>query len=170
MLPMTRNDTDDDALKRRQEDAQRQTEADNRARDGARRNMFNLFDLWTVCPDKRCLRARSCRGDVDICLRDRWFVHVSAEARALLGKTIELVGGGMPWREALNAANADMERRLKILADVEARYGVKMPERGAPLPASIARHMHAAPPAPAAPSPVLRAAPPPHRGPRVRGF
>lgn len=78
----------------------------------------------------------------------------------------------MAWKEALHAANADMQHRLKIMADVEARFGVKMPEPGAPLPASILRHMKSnspAAPAPEAPAPVVRSAPP-HRGPRVRGL
>ncbi len=84
----------------------------------------------------------------------------------------------MAWKEPLHAANADMQHRLKIMADVEARFGVKMPEPGAPLPASILRHMKSnspaaiappAAPAPEAPAPVVRSAPP-HRGPRVRGL
>ena len=166
MLPMKRNETDDE-IKQRQDEALRQNEANDRAREQSRRLMFNMFQLWRVCPDKRCARARGCRGDAEACLRDRWFVHVSPEARALLAKTLELVGGGMKWQEALDAANADMEHRLKIMADIEARYGPQ--KRG--MPESIARRLYRPPPeqaasAPVVPSPVVRSAPP-RRGPRV---
>lgn len=168
---MSRHNTknDDDTLKRSQEEAQRQTEADNRARDDARRSLLDFFRLWRLCPDKRCERARGCRGDTGDCFRDRWSRHVPAAARALIGKSFEFARGGMPWREAVKAASADMEMRRKIMA----RYDVKMPELGAPLPASILRHMKSNSPAaiapPAAPVPEAPAAPP-HRGPRVRGL
>jgi hypothetical protein len=114
--------------------------------------MFTAFQLWTVCPDKRCARAKACSGDVEVCLRQRWFVHVSEETRAMLGKTLQLMRNGMPAHEAVAAAQADITQRKKLAAEFDARHAEK--------PAA---------PAQPAPAPIRRSAPVGH-GPRVRGL
>jgi hypothetical protein len=114
--------------------------------------MFSHFRLWTVCPDKRCARAKACSGDVEACLLKRWRVYISDETRALLSKAFQLMRDGMPAREAAAAAQADIAQHKKLIAELDARQ--------ASTPAA---------PAPPAPAPIRRSAPVGH-GPRVRGL
>ncbi len=152
-----RNRIDDEdgspeAKKRKREEFERERAKSERERDNARRKMFTIFKLWTVCPDKRCARAKACSGDVETCLRERWRVYVSDETRALLSKTFQLIRDGMPAHEAVAAAQADIAQRKKLAAEFDVR------------PASTP-----AVPAQPAPAPIRRSAPV-GRGPRVRGL
>jgi hypothetical protein len=140
------------ANKRKREQFERQRAASERERDNARRKMFTFFKLWTVCPDKRCARAQACSGDVETCLRERWFVHISDDIRALLSKTFQLMRDGLSAHAAVAAAQADIAQRKKLVAEFDARHAEK--------PAA---------PAPPAPAPSRPSAPVGH-GPRVRGL
>jgi hypothetical protein len=140
------------AKKRQREEFERARADADRTRDQARRKLFTHFRLWTVCPDKRCARAKACSGDVGACMKERWRVCISDETRTLLSKTFQLLNDGVPPREAVAAARADIARRKKLVAEFEAR--------AASTPAA---------PAPTAPPPIRRSAPL-VRGPRVRGL
>jgi hypothetical protein len=155
---MTRRSRTDDqdespqAKKRKREQFERERAVSERERDNARRKLFTAFQLWMVCPDKRCARAKACSGDVEVCLRERWHVHISDETRAMLGKTLQLIGDGLSVNEAVAAAQADIAQRKKLAAEFDARHAEK--------PAA---------PAQPAPAPIRRSAPVGH-GPRVRGL
>lgn len=144
------DDSEESKTREREEFAREQAEA-ARARDSMRRQLFTAYRLWTVCPDKRCKRARACSGDTELCVRQRWHVYVSDETRALLTKTFELVSDGMPAREAVAAAQADIVRRQQLAAEFDARRQAEKPA------------------APVAPAPIRRSAPV-HHGPRIRGL
>jgi len=153
MTRRSRTDDEDEspqAKKRQREEFERERAEQTRALEEARRHMFSHFGMWTICPDKRCIRARACNGDVEICLRERWHVHISDETRALLGKTFDLMRDGMSPHEAVAAAQADVARRKRLAAAADAHHAEK-------------------PAAPAAPAPIRRSAPVGH-SPRVRGF
>ena len=111
-------------------------------REAARRRLFTAFRLWTVCPDKRCVRAKACRGDVDVCLHARWFVLVSAETRAMLGKALQLMHDGLSVHEAVAAVQADMAQREESAAAFDALHAEK---QAAPAPATAAPIRRSAP-------------------------
>jgi hypothetical protein len=145
-----------EALERRhrREQFERQRADNDRMRDEARRKMFTHFRMWTVCPDKRCLRAQACAGNVEECLNERWRPVVPAELKTLLQKSLALMADGCTPQEAVAAAQAEMKRHAEAAARVDERF----PQGAAtPLPRP-------------APSPVAAPAPERHRGPRVRGF
>ena len=150
MTHRSRTDDSEEIKTREREEFERQQAEYAHERDSMRRELFTAYRLWTVCPDKRCKRARSCRGDTEVCMRQRWHVYVSDETRALLTKTSQLMKDGMPAREAVAAAQADIARRKKLAAELDAPSA-------------------STPPAPAAPPPVRRSAPVRH-GPRIRGL
>ncbi len=153
MTQRNRIDADEEspqAKKRKREQFERERAETERQRDNARRRLFTAFKLWTVCPDKRCTRAQACSGDVEVCLRERWRVHVSDETRAFLSKAFELMRDGLSPREAAAAAQADIAQRKILAAELEARPAAQ-------------------PMAPAPPSPIRRVAPA-GPGPRVRGL
>ena len=150
MAHRSRSDDSEESKKREREDFERERAESDRARDSMRRKLFTAYRLWTVCNDKRCKRARACSGDTELCARQRWHVYVSDEDRALLSKSFELMDDGMPAREAVAAAQADIARRQQLAAVFNARQTEP-------------------PPAPPAPPPVRRSAPV-HHGPRIRGL
>jgi hypothetical protein len=155
MTDRNRIDDDDEspqAKKRKREEFERARAESDRERDRARRKMFTAFRLWTVCPDKRCARAKVCSGDVEACLNERWFVCISDETRTMLSKTFQLLSDGMSPHEAVAAAHADIAQRKKLVAELDARQ--------ASTPAA---------PAPPAPAPIRRSAPVGHCA-RVRGL
>lgn len=129
-----RNETDAER-KAREDEAIRQN-AENRAvSQRALRNIFSHFMLWRVCPDKRCLRARACRGDLDTCNRERWRVVVPDWFRIVLGKASDLARDGMPWKQAVRAAIADVTRREELMAEAEARRVAEDAAKAAAPPA-----------------------------------
>jgi hypothetical protein len=134
----------------RQIEAQRENDARRREADEARRRMFSAFSLWKICNDKRCKRAHACRGDVGICMNERWHVVIPAELKAKLQKIMALLAQGIDMREAIHLASADMARRK--------------PADAANMPAAIP----AAPPAPQVA--VRRSQPRAFGGPRVRAL
>jgi hypothetical protein len=105
-----------------------------------RRAMFTGFGMWTICPDKRCIRARACRGDVEECLEERWHVVVPANIKALVQKTFALIADGVPPVEAVRQARDHVEKVDRYLALIDRRQNAAQPA----------------------------AAPPPRAGPRVR--
>lgn len=121
-----RNETDDER-QARQLQAQRDNERRMREMEEARRALFTAFRLWQACPDRHCKRAGACRGDLDECRRQRWRVCVPDEVRAVLSKACEFAKNGMPWNEALDAAEQDVNSRLAAAARYKAA-----PEAAAP--------------------------------------
>jgi hypothetical protein len=87
----------------------------------ARRRMFTIAGMWRICPDKRCARACACRGDLNTCLIERWYVVVPPEIKALLYKAIRFRSAGASPAEALRLAEEEMEKRRAALAAIEAR-------------------------------------------------
>jgi hypothetical protein len=138
-----------------QEFARQKAEKD-RALESARRNLFSHFRMWTVCPDARCKRAQACAGNVERCMNERWHPLVPAEIKSLLQKQFAYLGEGHAPRDAVRLAAEDMERHRQASARVDALY-----PQGARTPAA------AEAPSPQPPS-ILRRAPPPQRGPRIR--
>lgn len=146
------NGTDESPqAKRRRREAFERERADNaRAAEQARRNLFTLFKMWTICPDKRCIRAHACAGDVEVCLRVRWHAVITDETRARLQKTIALLNEGYTPQEAAAAVEQEMARHRAAAAAFAARKAEP-------------------PPAPPRIAPVVRTAPPSRSaGPRVR--
>lgn len=143
----------DEEKKREQDEAIAQRAEDERERKQARRKLFTAYRLWNICSDKRCQRAHACAGNVDVCVRDRWQPLVPAREKALLQKIMELSAQGLPPREAIAAANADM-----------ARYDASL--------ARVAEMSHRAPEPARSPAPVKLAPRPPRPqpGPRVRAL
>jgi hypothetical protein len=155
MTHRSRTDDEDEspeAKKRKREEFERERAEQARTLEAARRHLFTCYRLWTVCPDKRCARAKACSGDVEVCLHQRWRVYISDETRALLSKSLQLMRDGLSPQEAAAAAQADIAQRKKLVAELDARQ--------ASTPAA---------PAPPAPAPIRRSAPVGH-GPRVRGL
>ena len=152
MTHRSRSDDSEEIKTREREEFERERAERARTLEEARRHMFTHFRLWTVCPDKRCKRAQACSGDTEVCVRQRWHVYISDETRALLTKTFQLVKDGMPVREAVTAAQADIARRKKLAAAFDAPAAEKPPAPMQP-----------------APPPVRRSAPV-HHGPRIRGL
>jgi hypothetical protein len=66
------------------------------------------------------LRAKACRGDTVECACQRWRVCVPNEVRAAFFKALEFYSNGMPWSEAVDAADRDMNDRLAIAARLKA--------------------------------------------------
>jgi hypothetical protein len=121
-----RNETDEER-QARQLQAQRDNERRQRETEEARRALFTAFRLWQACPDKHCKRAAACRGDLDECRRQRWRVCVPDEVRAVLSKACEFAKDGMPWREAVDAAEQDVNNRLAIAARYKAALEAAAP-------------------------------------------
>jgi hypothetical protein len=88
----------------------------------ARRRMFSFFGMWRVCPDKRCIRAKACSGDIHACTTERWRVVVPPEFKALLFKTVYLMNRGASRQEALRLAREDMEERRAAMAALATRF------------------------------------------------
>jgi hypothetical protein len=126
------------AQRRKRAAAQQQIDERRRETEASRRRLLSVFGMWTICPDKRCIRAQACAGDVEQCLRQRWHKVVPPETKALLQKFFTLTKEGMPPAEALAAAQKDMERRIRMQAEFDARAPEREPPRP-PAPAKITR-------------------------------
>ena len=83
--------------------------------DIVRRKLNSSFLFWSVCPDKPCRRTRSCRGDVQACFARCW-PFVPEENKILLRAYITACGRGLPAREALRAANAELVQMRELEA------------------------------------------------------
>ena len=150
MAHRNRSDDSEASKKREREEFARMQAESNLARDDMRRKLFTAYRLWTMCPDKRCKRAQACRGDTELCVRQRWHVYVSDEDRALLSKTFELMKDGMPAQQAIAAAQADIARRKRSAAGWNAAVAEKSGRAAGPPP--------------------LRRSALVHHGPRIRGL
>jgi len=158
MASRKRNDSETDetpeAKRAARLEFQRQRAQEARLLAEARSEVFTHLRLWTVCPEKRCLRARACAGDAERCVRERWHPLVPREIKALLLKTFALMEDGYSHAEAARSAREEMRRHREAAARLDA-----LDAQDAPAPA-----------APAAPAPVP--APPrssaPQHGPRIR--
>jgi len=141
--------------RRKREEFERERAEHARTLADARRHMFSHFKLWTVCPDRRCKRAQSCRGDVEQCLNQRWHPLVPQDLKAFVHKALGYQADGHSALEAARLAQDDMQRHIEAAKRVDEKYpqGVRTP-----VPA-------AAPPAPAPAPPRVE---PPWRGPRIR--
>lgn len=159
MAPRKRNDNEIDetpeAKRAARLEFQRQRAEEARLLAQARRGVYTRLLLWTVCPDKRCTRARACTGNAERCTRERWHPLVPREIKALLLKTFALMEDGYSQAEAARMAAEEMQRhreagaRLDALDAQDARATAK--PAAAPTPAS---------------APPRRS--PPYDGPRIR--
>ena len=52
----------------------------------------DVLEIWSVCPYKRCRRARQCVGDSNKCLKQRWWDEVPESLRDWV--KAEVVAGG----------------------------------------------------------------------------
>ena len=145
--------------RRKREEFERERAESARTLAAARRNMFSHFKLWTVCPDRRCKRAQSCRGDVEQCLNQRWHPLVPQDLKTFVHKALGYQNDGHSPLEAVRLAQDDMTRHREAAARVDAKYpqGVRTP-----VPAQPAA------PAPPPPPPAPPRVEPPWRGPRIR--
>ena len=144
------------ARRLQREQFEREKAERDRALEAQRRHLFTLFKMWTICTDDRCKRARACAGNVEQCLDRRWHPVVPAEWKALLSKFYDFSADGYTAKEAAAMAIADMQRHIEAAKRVDEKYPQGVPT---PVPAQA--------PAPE-PAPVVRSAPPPQRGPRIR--
>jgi len=159
MASRKRNDSETDetpeAKRAARLEFQRQRAQEARLLAEARSEVFTHLRLWTVCPEKRCLRARACAGDAERCARERWHPLVPREIKALLLKTFALMEDGYSHAEAARSAREEMRRHREAAARLDA------------LDAQDAR----ATAKPAAAPPPASAPPrrsPPYDGPRIR--
>jgi len=134
---------------------QRELDEDNRRRNEARRKMFTVLKMWKACPDKRCVRAHACRGDVERCLRERWRPIVPPDLKASIGRMFEYLRNGLSPQEAATRAAEDMARHCEAMARVEAMQAERPPDTP-----RVPRQTTAAPPP----------APPAFSGPRIRSL
>jgi hypothetical protein len=151
----TENMEDDEApeaKRRAREEFERRRAENDRVRDEARRHMFSFFKMWTICPDKRCIRTRSCAGDLEECLYGRWHQVIPPEFKALLQKSIANMREGHSAHEAVRLAREDMARREAVIAALDAR---KRSDETIAAPAS---------------PPTAPVTPETHPGPRVRAL
>lgn len=149
------DDESPEARRRRREEFERTRVEDARALADARRKMFTQLRLWTVCPDKRCVRAKACAGNVERCLHERWHALVPPQTKSFLHKALTLVADGYGVEEAVRIAREQMQRHA---AAAEPGNAGDAHARRAPAPQA------------AEPPPVPAASHPRHplRGPRVR--
>jgi hypothetical protein len=144
------DDETPEAKRRTREAFERQRAENDRLRDDVRRRTFSFFKMWTICPDKRCIRTRSCAGDVEECLDERWRKAVPPEFRILLKKFTANMREGHSVHAAARLAKEDMARRDAAIAVLDAR-----------------KHSHDTVAAPASPQ-TAPVTPETHRGPRIR--
>jgi len=140
---------------------QRQRAEEARLLAQARREVYTRLLLWTVCPDRRCLRARACAGDAERCTRERWHPLVPREMKALLLKTFALMEDGYSHAEASRMAAEEMQRHREAAARLDA-----LEAQSTPAPAPQA----AAPASLPAPPPAPPRSSPPYDGPRIRSL
>lgn len=144
------DDESPEARRRAREEFERQRAENDRMRDEARRDTFTFFKMWLICPDKRCIRTRSCAGDLEECLYARWRNVIPPEFRALMQKSLTLLKEGYSAHDAVRLAQEDMARHDAAIAMLEARK---------------CTHETAAAPASSRTAPVT---PETRRGPRIR--
>lgn len=122
--------TDTEEQRRARDEWLAQQAEAKRERDEARRSLFTAFEMWTICPHKICQRNKSCRGDTDECVMQRWRRTVPDEVRIYIGKVVEFVAReGMTVEQACEATDKDFKEREEILAQFEARSAAQSPSR-----------------------------------------
>ncbi len=91
-------------------------------RESAQRKLWTGLKFWEVCPERQCLRARSCRGDVNAC-RDRFWPQVPKDIKVWLQAAIKARRDGMSPEDAnrVGQARAEQVRALEARFEAERR-------------------------------------------------
>jgi hypothetical protein len=123
---------------------------DAQVAENARRKFFNVIEIWRVCRERRCRRARACIGDLERC----WKFHIPLipqDTKTWVKKMFEMRLAGYSSEEASAAA----DRHLAEVKAAEAAFDAAESACAAPpaVPDETARQ----PAAPArAPMPRVR--------------
>jgi len=141
-------DESPEAKRAKREAFARQKAQGDRELAQARRKMFTHFQLWKICPDKRCARAQACAGDAARCMNERWHVVISPQTKAFLQKYFDCLRDGHTPQEAARMAKEQMDLHLAALARLDAAQDVRAPAPAGPPPA--------APPRSPSPTPRIR--------------